>query len=535
MLELAFILQNIHFAINLLAGLVFFSIAWLYFDAWTERKNPKEIHKFIGFLLLSISFAIHAALVEQSVQSTLFLRSDTIHILTIIMRLLGYILVLWGLILDPIQKKPQESGTPTPQLHAINISFVASLTNLFYLIFPFLSFAIAGLYLRRASTGLERHLKPVGFGFVILSLSEVFNLTILLRSSSNFVISDLSKPFGTLWMVEHLLLVLSIAILGDWVFRYLLKRIQTQLFIIFTSLFLVIFTIVTLIFSGMLFSNLKNEAIKNLKISANVLNFAIESKKAEALSDAQLVSQNPQVIAATIAKKGPQLESLTNEIISSKNQSYLIVISNTGEVLARPDNADTVGESLSDDKLFQQAKLGKEVAAVTIEQGVISPQVGIRAASPIKIGAETIGVIITGTIIDNAFVDGVKETTGLDSSVYAGVKMAATTLIAPDGKTRHIGINLRDKKFINLVLGKGQPYLGELDILSTPYVVAISPLKGIDGNTIGMLLIGKEKSAILQTISQSVELTFLASIVILLFAIIPIYFISKFITNQFTQ
>ncbi|MDO8335493.1 MAG: cache domain-containing protein [Candidatus Saccharibacteria bacterium] len=533
MLEIQFILQNIHFAISLFAGLVFFAIAWLYFDAWLVRKRLQQIPKFLGFLLVSISFITNAAHIEQSIQATSVLGEGTIIFLTAFFRIVGYSLIIVGLLNDRIEAKPQYASPPTINLSAIGIPFLGIISNIFHLVFPILSLAIAGLYFRRATVGLERHLKPASYGFIVLFVSEIFHLAVLFRSTNNIFVSDLVKSFGPLWIIEHILLVLSVLLLGNWVFKYLLKRIQTQLFIIFISFSLFIFVTVTLVFSGMLFSSLMKDVEKNLKTSVSVLNFAIDGKKAEALSDAQLVSQNPQVVDAVLTKNRPMLQDLTNEIISSKNQSYLLIVGSTGEVLARPDNTERVGESVSEDKLFQIGKSGQPLSSIVVERGIISPQISIRAAAPIMDGENTIGVVITGTTIDNAFVDGIKTATELDSSVYAGLEMAATTFVSPDGKSRYIGTSQDEGNLINTIFTKGHTFLGVLDILSTPHVVAVAPIKDIDGNSIGMLLIGKEKGLTLQTISHSIELTFLVSVLLLCLSVFPIYLISKYITNQF--
>jgi hypothetical protein len=532
MLEIQFALQNFHFAISLFAGLVFFAIAWLYFDAWLERKSTREIPKFLGFFLLSISFVVYASLVEKSILSSSILGEGTISFITSVFRVAGYILVIVGLILDPIQPRPQQTASPVQGLSVV-VPFLGKVANLSFLTFPILSFTVAGLYLRRATIGLERHLRRVAFGFVALGISEIFHVSAIFRQTENVFLSDLVASFGPLWIMEHIFLILSIIILWNWVFRYLLKRLQTQLFIIFISFALIIFLSVTLIFSSLLFSSLKEDAEGNLKTSVNVLTFAIDGKKSEALSDAQLVSQNPQVIAMVKTRNRQALENLTNEIIASKNQSYLLVVGASGEVLARPDNTERVGESVSDDKLFQTAKSGHAFSSVVVESGVLSPQVSIRAASPILDGQNIIGAVITGTIIDNAFVDGIKTATDLDSNVYAGLEMAATTFISPDGKSRYIGTSQDEGKLLTSVFVRGQTFIGELDILSTPYLVAVSPLKDIDSNSIGMILVGKEKSMVLQTISHSIEITFLLSALLLCLSVFPIYLIAKYITNQF--
>lgn len=533
MLEYQFVMQNLHFAVSLFAALAFFAVAWLYFDAWYERKTRREIPKFIGFLFLSLSFITYAPLVEQTILSNPLLGEGTINLTTGILRILGYSLVTIGLYLEPIQPRPVQTPQGLTGFPAIGI--LGKVTGFFAFIFPLLSFTIAGLYLRRATTGLERHVKRVAFGFITLGIAESFHISSVFRNSNQIITNEMVSSYGFFWLLEHLFLVIATIIFWNWVFRYLLKRLQSQLFIVFTSLGLLIFLSVTLIFSFLLFASLITDAQNNLKTSTQVLSFAIDSKKSEALSDAQMIAQNPHIISNIKSRNKQALENLTNEIISSKNQSYLLVVLPSGEVIARPDSSEKVGESVSGDTVFQKAQKGIAYSTVASEKGVLSPQVIVKAAVPIIDEEKIIGVIITGTVIDNAFVDGIKSATGLDSSIYAGLEMSATTLIAPDGKSRYIGAPIEEGNLISEIFVKGQTFISEIDILTTPYLVAVSPLKDIDNNSIGMLLIGREKSDVLQTVSRAAEATFLLSVLLFILSVLPIYLTARYISNQFSR
>src|SRR5258708_7365108 len=59
-----FILENSHFAINMFAALVFLAVAWLHFDAWLESRAAREGFRFLGFVILAVSFVAHAVLLE---------------------------------------------------------------------------------------------------------------------------------------------------------------------------------------------------------------------------------------------------------------------------------------------------------------------------------------------------------------------------------------------------------------------------------------------------------------------------------------
>ena len=56
----AFTFENLYFALNVLAGLTFMLVAWLYFDAWKETGRNVEKWKIMGFGLLGIAFFLRS-------------------------------------------------------------------------------------------------------------------------------------------------------------------------------------------------------------------------------------------------------------------------------------------------------------------------------------------------------------------------------------------------------------------------------------------------------------------------------------------
>ena len=94
MLITQFLLENLHFAINLFASLVFFAVSWLYLDAWMETKEHKELFKIIGFALFSLAFLVHATYIEQSVLTNAVFNSSLIEAAANIVKFLDKYLAL---------------------------------------------------------------------------------------------------------------------------------------------------------------------------------------------------------------------------------------------------------------------------------------------------------------------------------------------------------------------------------------------------------------------------------------------------------
>ena len=101
--------QNLHFVLSLLMALAAFAVFWLIFDAWYERREVKELLKWLGFLLLAVGFLLYAAVINQSSFGKLAWNSH-LSVISSLVRLAGYVAIVVGLALDPLQAKPKTKG-----------------------------------------------------------------------------------------------------------------------------------------------------------------------------------------------------------------------------------------------------------------------------------------------------------------------------------------------------------------------------------------------------------------------------------------
>lgn len=525
MLQSQFVLQNAHFAVSLLAAFVFFAVFWLYLDAWLAKKGFKEGCKWFGALLLSLSFVVHAIALEQ----TAFVRPILPHEVNLLLvssfRIFGYLSLILGIVMDRLEPRPSLNGL---LIFPKGLSFSSS----FMLFYPILSSLVGFLYLRRATIGLENHLRPVAVAFFILSLSELTSLAQLFRTTDNILILQLVASFGPLWLLEHAFLLGTIAILGWWVFGYLLKRIQTQLVMILSTATLLIFLITTVTFTFLLLSDFEKTTLSHLETDVSVLSYTIDSRKESSLSDAELIAQNTLVQKAIVEGDRKTLREIASSTLLAKKQSILVIVSDKNEVLMRGEDPEKIGDSLADDSLVKNALLGKAVTSVVTRDRSLAPELSVRSATPIRSEDKIIGVAVVGSVIDNAFLDGVKAATKLESSVYAGNIRSATTIVSPDGKSRWVGIKEETESVKRKVLDEAKVYTGGVNILNTPYFAAYSPLLSADNNPVGMLFVGKEQTSVLQAASRSIELTFIVAVTLIVLSMIPSFLIARYIANQ---
>jgi hypothetical protein len=518
-----FILENIHFILNIFVAGIFFSAFWLYFDA-LKGKGGKDTLKILGYLLLALSFAAHSIMMESSfVQSTLF-PQDILSVVFLSLRILGLLFILIGVFADPLQPRPTEKISLGGFLFAPIIEVAK--------IFPPILAGLIGLtYLRRATIGLEAHIKKPAISFFLFAFSELVGLYSLFSGTTNPQLFKIVAPFGPFWIAEHILLLVSVIFMAIWVFSYLLKRFETQTFIFISSSIMIVFLITTTVFSAFLLVNVRNEALTELSGSVKVLNHLLSSKKEELASNAELVASDARIIES-VTQNGKGIRELVSAYLLNKKDSNLILLDINGKVIARGEDADKIGDSMSDDPLVKKALAGESSSSVFVKEGVVAPEVYVRSSYPVKSGGEIIGVVVAGEILDNTFLDGIKSSTGLDAVIYGGNKISAASILLSDGSGRPLGVTEKSTVINDTVLKQGNDYRGNVKIGGVGYLSAISPLKDVDNVTQGMMSASRTETSVFNLAVKSIELTYLIAAAMIILSIIPSYFVSKQINRQ---
>lgn len=530
-----FFLENIHFAVNMFAALVLFAISWLYLDAWLQKMSPKEGLKSLGFALLSLSFIIHGAFLESAVFKTEILPETFYLLLLYLFRFPGYACIIAGLYLDPIEARPQTRGVEPVSSQGKLAAFLAipgGALNFVSLAFPFLAGGVALLYARRAFLGLERHLKLVSFGFGLLALFELLSQRAVLQNADDPDIYNLVAPFAPLWITEHVVLLLSALVLGRWVFGYLLKRIQTQLFMVLVTVVLVVFVVTAVTFTFLLAKNFQDQAYSELETNVGVLNFAMQSKKEEIMSDALALSQNSQLIEALESGDSGEVPRFLEEFILAKDVVSIVVVDKDSGVVARGEDSQRIGDSLSSDLQVRKALEGKALSSFTVRDGVLAKELNIQATAPISKGGTVYGAVVMEVAMDNVFLNKIKQAANLESSVYGGDTLAATTFTDSHGKPYGLGTKEVQGKVTERVLSRGDVYKGAVSLFQRPFLGVYLPLKAADGSIVGMLFAGREESYILEAAASSIELTFIVTALLILLSIIPAFLLSRYISKQ---
>jgi limonene-1,2-epoxide hydrolase len=427
------------------------------------------------------------------------------------------------LILEPILHKPGK----VKALVAIPLIFPAITQSLLPLS-AVLTIIVALCYYRKSTEGLEKQLKPAALAFLLLAMAKIINLSLFWSDTANVFWSKILADFGVVWSIHHFLLLVGAGILAVWIWGYIRFRLQIQIFTIIVGSSLFIFLTITFFFVFLLLRNLETDALSHLRTDVNVFQYSLNRQQMEALSDAKAIAQDSGFQKAMGENNSDALYKITSDFMLSQETDFLTIASSSGEVIMRAEDRDRIGDNVSEDLVVKSAFIGNPLSTIVSNTSHSTPEILIKAASPIK----NKGVVVTGFIIDSAFVDGVKEVTGLDVAVFSNNIRAATTFTAPDGKSRFVGTTETNSEVLDTVLVKNETYIGSLSILNRPYYTVYAPIKTLGDKTIGMLFVGKPQTTLMATAQKSVDSTFLVSIILMAISIIPAFFLSKYIKEN---
>lgn len=397
-------------------------------------------------------------------------------------------------------------------------------------------FLISANYFRKSTEGLEKQLKPAFWAFLLLGLAEVLSISELLSQTSTVFWSKLFAEFGIIWIIQHAFKFAGVLILALWVWGYIRFRLQTQLFVMTFAISLIIFLATTTLYTALLLRNLEAETLAHLKTDVSVLQYSLKSLQERTLAQTQAIAQDSDVKKALVNNDKSSLYLLATDFMVAQKNSTLVIASPSGSVVTRAEDNERTNDNISVDPIFVEAINGRDQVTVAYKPGILYPEISVKAASPIREGSRSsgkiIGVVVNGFVVDSAFVDGVDAVTGLDVTIFGKDKRAATTFVAPDGKSRFVGTLETNKDVLDTVLTQGKKYIGSGIVLNQPFYTAYSPLKTIDNKIIGMLFVGKLQNTLTEVAQKSMDLTYFGSIILICLTLIPVYLLSKFIEEQ---
>ena len=248
----------------------------------------------------------------------------------------------------------------------------------------------------------------------------------------------------------------------------------------------------------------------------------VNDLKDKAVITATVLAENRDLVMAVEKGDKAAVRGLIEGYVKARQVSVLTVADKNGNVVGR-GHADKAGDSVLNQANVKKSLAGQ--ASIGIEEGTVV-KFSIRAGNPIRSGNVVAGSVTTGfDLSSDAFVDEVKNTFGVECTIFQG-DMRISTTIMKDGK-RAVGTKMDNPQVIETVLKKGEIFLDVNRVLGKIYDTGYWPLKDVDGRIVGIIFVGKDRELIEQTMKSTILPTLLSTLVIGTFMVVLSFFLVR--------
>ncbi|GAB7080176.1 hypothetical protein JCM14635_18490 [Megalodesulfovibrio paquesii] len=221
--------------------------------------------------------------------------------------------------------------------------------------------------------------------------------------------------------------------------------------------------------------------------------------------------------AAVVARDHEKAQALAKQIWTEGGLNSASVTDTTGWVLAR-GHSDRWDDNIIDQANVRGALAGKVTTGVETATVV---KFSVRAAAPIRLDGKIVGALVVGRHLSmgDALVDRLKTMLGVECSIFEGETRVSTTLM--NNGQRAAGEMLNNPKIAEVVLTRGDKFVGRNMIMGQEYNAAYMPIRDGDGKISGMIGIAVSRKAIQQA-TQDIFLPVLMAVAALLLAALVI-------------
>lgn len=224
------------------------------------------------------------------------------------------------------------------------------------------------------------------------------------------------------------------------------------------------------------------------------------------LKEARLIAENPDLIEAVARRDHAAAAAIGKALMELAGAEFITITDEKGMVVARGHSAK-YGDDVNNQETVSAGRQGKSVAGIVA--GTVVP-VSLRAGAPLMRDGKVAGTVGIGiSLISEAYVDKLKQDTGLESTIFRGDVRAMTTLMQ-DGK-RLIGTRLQNAAVSEAVLQRGETVSGRLQLLGKPFSVVYWPILNMAGKPVGMWFTGQPLDHVIQVRQEALRNALLAA------------------------
>lgn len=322
---------------------------------------------------------------------------------------------------------------------------------------------------------------------------------------------QLTLEYSWIWQLGQALLALGFVFLGLWAWTFIRVRPFLRTYVVFLSIAIVVASFGSLIFTMLIFGIVERNNLKLMSEGAKTQDLIMQDRATQALAFAIDIGKNPDVLQSLGQHTIAPLRDRIKQYVTDSNASNIRIYDPNGQIIVSSTDERDEGRVIRDDRYLNfTLSQHRQYKTFDLVPGVLTPSVIARALYPILNGQqELLGVVEVDHSFDNAFVDFSQKKTGLDVTIYAGKKRAATTIMTLDGVSRWTGSEESDQAVIDTVLQQGKLYSAALDRLGRPYYSAFEPVKNVNGEIIGMVTVGTPTALLFEETRQQLITTFL--------------------------
>lgn len=495
-MSLYFILNNLHFALEMFGALAFLMVSWLAFDALAIRRDTLTASRAFGFLFLTI-WQVFLAFQFQD---------ERLQYLGVFFFIAGLAVVVLNLFLEAPVDRPEFKLVLPPMA-----SMAFTINSVVAILFSIITFTSFHQYYKETKVAI----RPFALGFLFLTIGYALAL-----------FND-TDTYNLLWVVQHSFQFLGFCFVIWWVWQYLQLRIREELVMIFVSIALFISTSATLAFSMINGVRIQALTTENLNTNAKLFDLTLANLKESVLSRVSLVAKNDKVVQAFGLDGTLLSEEMMAELSANMSLRSLVLIDRAGGVVASAFSYK-IGQDMSADDVVKDALLGRSI--VTTSSGENEGFL-IKAAVPVYVDGRVMGAVIAGFPLDDAFIDNINRITNLQLSVYFGDTVVASTDFGNASSDR-IGSKETNQDVLRKVLIDGQPLTVSTNINSKGYIASYVPIFDYKNKAVGMISVAKSHYDILDISNQTNRLTLVIILMIMLVSIAPFYYLTKRLSDE---
>ncbi|MCL2192541.1 MAG: methyl-accepting chemotaxis protein, partial [Treponema sp.] len=191
----------------------------------------------------------------------------------------------------------------------------------------------------------------------------------------------------------------------------------------------------------------------------------------------------------------------------------IIVADHNGITLARSHMQHSYGDDVTG---VPSVAAGLRREVLTLYTPTPTAPMVMTTSSPIMDGDRFLGSVVANFDVGmNHFLDRIYDQFAVDAMVFVGNTSVSSTIINPETGQRAVGL-VADPGIVAAVVQRGGSIRLRQDLVGAPYIAYYFPLRGADGNPIGMFFMGISQELAIATTAASRRNTIVICIVIII-------------------